>query len=219
MSNDTHDPRGPAEGRELAALPLELDPPPGLEDRVAGSLAARGLLPGADRRRPGLPPLRAALAAAASLALLALGFVAGRALAPRPAASAVPAGEPTRYALLLYETASYDPPQGREAVERYHEYSRWVGQARERGQFVGGEELSVERGWVIPPASSTPRPGLAPEGSARLSGVFLITARDDAHALDLAASLPHLRHGGHVVVQEVVPTDRPPRVEGEAPAG
>lgn len=61
--------------------------------------------------------------------------------------------------------------------------------------------------------ASKAAPGVRPEASAPLSGVFVVTARDYEHAVELAERLPHLAHGGQVVVQEIVPTEEPPRVD------
>ena len=211
-------------------LPHEMSPPPELEQRVTDELHERGLL-----RRKESSVRRRLWAAAAAVALLAAGFLLGRSTHVE-SGSAVGSVEtaPGKYALLLYETEGYDRPSGPEAVTRYGEYSRWVAEAsrredlaeqvrqvaeaRARGQFVTGEDLRVDEGRVIAPGKAGPRvePGVEPGASAPLSGVFVITARDYEHAVSLAAELPHLTHGGRVVVQRIVPTEQPPRVGNHA---
>lgn len=211
MSDDPTIPVSGAPAEGVPDLPREIDPPPELEDRVVAELDRRGLLAAGAAPRTTLR--RNLLAVAASIALLVVGFLAGRATVPAPGeGSGAAAVAERRYALLLYETDGYRAASGAEEIARYHEYSRWVAEARARDQFVTGEDLAVARGWVIEPAGTEvrARPGVAPATGAPLSGIFLITARDDEHARDLAKSLPHLRHGGQVVIQEVVPTDEPP---------
>ena len=217
MSDDPKDPGWPEEAGAIDDLPREMQPPAALEDRVTRRLALRGLLaaggrPGARHTGGGGLGLRwGGLAAAAALLSLATGFLVGRASSHAPATGAA-AAVPSQYALLLYETEGYDAPVGAEGLVRYREYSRWVAEARRRGQFVTGEDLAVEHGWVMAPGPERPllRPGTATDSPAALSGIFLITASEPEQALALAESLPHLRHGGQVVVQPVLPTDVPP---------
>lgn len=207
--NQTNDPRnwpkeaGPA--REL----VEIEPPPGLEAKVVDALKDRGMLddPPTDAWRP----LRIGIALAASLALVALGFLIGR-HSGDPIPGSLTGAETSLYALLLYETPDFDRAQGAAARARFSEYSQWVALARKRGQFVTGEDLEVERGWRVFPGVEAPmiEPGVNARESAPLSGVFFIHAEDHHHALALASELPHVRHGGTVVVQKTIPTDVPP---------
>ncbi len=217
MNENYRDDGWPAEAGRLDRLPSEMEPPPGLEARVTGALVERGLIAGS--RLSGPPQwVRASLAAAASLLLLTVGFWVGRlgstgAETGERGVAAVAQG--SRYALLLYETEGFQRATGAELLTRYHEYSEWVARARQRNQFVTGEDLAVDRGRVIAPdaGAAAVTTGARLASGAALSGVFLITARDYSEAVDLAVSLPHLTHGGHVVVQEVIPTDQAPRVE------
>lgn len=209
------DPRKPGEENELLRrLPLEAAPPPELEDRVVDALLSRDLLRGRNVARGSRASWRGGLLrAAAVVALLGAGFVTGRLGALRPSEGGT-GGEvaAARYALLLYETEEFRPASGAEEAARYHEYSHWVAWAREREQFVTGEDLAVDEGRVLTPAGEGPtvESGVAPKERASLSGVFLIEASDLDDAVELARRLPHLEHGGQVVVQRVVPTDRLP---------
>lgn len=192
----------------LARLPGTLQPPGGLEDRVVAELRGRGLLPARRARvRPGL-------AVAATLAAFALGALAGWLAAPLGGSFSNPEGG--LYALLLYETPGYLPPRGEELTVRYREYSTWVAEARRRGQFVTGEDLEVAQAWRLAPAAGEVMvtSGVAADQPAPLSGLFLVRADAPEQALELARALPHLRHGGQVIVQRTIPTDTPPAAPG-----
>lgn len=211
----------------LSELPLELTPPPELEERITRKLLERAQIGGAaapawELRRPFTGW---GLLAAAAVVLLSLGFGLGRMgntslredsdqAGATAATSKVASENQTAYALLLYETDGYDRASGAETLDRFDEYSRWVAVARERQQFVTGEDLEVDRGWILRPGpvGVETLEGTAVD-AAPLSGIFLITAADEGAALALAAQLPHLRHGGQVVVQPTLPTDQPPKAE------
>ncbi len=216
----THDPENvewPPEAGDRSRLPGEVEPPADLEDRVVNALSSRGLIergPAEPARRPGWRGVRAALAAAACVALVAMGFLFGRISSDATIAPGTGLDGSARdlYALLLYETAGYDKPEGSEALARYGEYSVWVAEARRREQFVTGEDLDVDRGWLVLPSREGPAVEQATSvaGDAPLSGIFFIRAKDIEHALELAQALPHVKHGGSVLVQKTIPTDTPP---------
>ncbi|MDX1556615.1 MAG: hypothetical protein R3212_11355 [Xanthomonadales bacterium] len=201
----------PGDDKLLSSLPREILPPEELEDEVVNALAERGLLGGPARKQPfrwGIP-----LAAAASVGLLVLGALIGRATAPADFLEGTVTGTDNNvYALLLFENPGYDAPEGPELMARYGEYNRWVATAYQRQQFLAGEDLEASEGWLIGPSESGPviEPGVALEHGAPLSGVFFIRADHPEQALELASALPHLNHGGKVVVQRTVPTVSPP---------
>lgn len=199
---------------ELAKLDREIAPPVELEDRVVGELSRRGLIgDGHPEERLGWRSMRAALAAAAAVAVLALGVLIGRVTQePGAVPGTLTGAENDLYALLLYETPGYDAPSAAEARSRYSEYSRWVGEAYQRDQFVTGEDLEVGEGWLIKPTPNGPvvESASAVAAGAPLSGIFFIRADSAEHALELARALPHLRHGGQVVVQKTIPTVEAP---------
>jgi hypothetical protein len=192
-------------------LPAELEPPEGLEDRVVAELLSKNLL--ADvRSRPGSRNVVAPAVMTLAASLL-VGFVAGRMTGQVPAGAAVLTGaEQDLYAVLLYETDGYDAAQGSELGARYGEYNQWVAEARRRGQFVAGQDLEVERGWLVRPTESLPEvePATSISSEAPVSGIFFLRGEDPDRILDLARGLPHARHGGIVLVQKTVPTDAPP---------
>lgn len=207
-------PPAPADRGKVAA---ELAPPAELEERVVANLKQRGLLaadgseaPAADRRPV---RVRLSLASAACVVLLATGVVIGRQTAEAPRSlTALTGAEDDLYALLLYETSGYDAASAAEAASRYSEYSQWVGQAVRAGQFVTGEDLEVHRGWLLAPEADGTQvsEATAVAASAPLSGIFFIRAAAPEQALALAGALPHLKHGGQVLVQKTIPTDTPP---------
>lgn len=221
MTEEREDLRWPAEAGNPDDLPSEMQPPPALEKRVWKALAQRGLVDEAPstparlrlRGRFRRPTSSAATLIAASL-LVALGFLLGKAVSRDPVGAPTPNVE--KYALLLYEGRSYDRAEGEELMARYDEYSQWVAKARRRGQFVTGEDLSVEDGWIVAPgeADGPPRqePGISSSDGAALSGLFVVTAPSYVEAVELARGLPHVRHGGEVVVQRILPTEEPPVV-------
>lgn len=219
MNQESDHSEWPQEAGDRSLLPREMAPPDELENRVARSLLERGLIRADDpaaARRIGWRAMRASLAMAACVAFVAIGVVIGRTTIAtgEQQLSPLTGAETDLYALLLYESEGYDRAVGAEALTRYGEYGRWIAEARERRQFVTGEDLEVSRGWLVGPANE----GVVVEqatsiaGNAPLSGIFFIRAADPAAALELARELPHVRHGGQVLVQKTIPTDQPPDV-------
>jgi len=109
MSHESENSGWPAEAGDRRALATEMEPPADLENRVVETLRNRGLI-GANlspvSRHVGWRAMRASLAAAACVALVAIGIFIGRNLQDRelPLAAALTGGETDLYALLLYET-------------------------------------------------------------------------------------------------------------------
>jgi hypothetical protein len=155
-----------------------------LEDRVVATLGARGLI------RRDRPRWRDGMIAVAGAAIGASAILALQAAGPaRPASPS----EAT-HILALYTTPMYRPEPSVGGA-RAEEYGRWAMAHREgRAVVLGGEELGSESRRFGPPLS-------AQEG---LAGYFLIDAPSPADAEALARSNPHLRHGGTVVLHELV---------------
>lgn len=152
--------------------------PPELRSKVVQRLGGLGLLSPA---RTGRVPHWAPWAAAAAFA--ALGFTIGRGSSVEPAATAAPG---TRYVLLLTGASSATPAEN---VARRQEYGAWLQDLRSRGMVADGAELV------------TPRHEL-PEnrGNEPVVGYFIINAKDESEALNVARANPHLRHGGGVTL-------------------
>jgi hypothetical protein len=177
-------------------------PPPALERRVIATLRARGVL------RPRRAIWTLPLQIAAGVVLFAAGVLAGRASPPALAPEAT-----AQYLLALHEDASFAP--GLPLAELVREYAAWAAELEGRGRLVAAEQLDA---WsrVLPedlageagpdvPGGGVPqggRPSLA--ALEQTSGFFLIRAGDREEALAVARTHPHLRHGGRVVVREVV---------------
>lgn len=175
---DDESPVAPFSGRDV---------PQALEDRVVRSLRESGFL---ERRstRAGRRVLGGVLLAAA----LAVAFVTGR--WQRPAGGTADARP--MFLLLLYEDAGYrdDRPVG----EIIAEYAAWADSLRRVGRLVMAEKLGDTH--VTLPAAATPPD--APPGQTP-TGLFLVRAAGFGDATALAASSPHLRYGGRIVMSVV----------------
>lgn len=217
MSQETDKRKWPADMGDPESLPIEIEPPKALEDRVVNALLDRGLIRanrGSSRHSVGWRAVRASLAAATCVALVAVGVLIGRSSITDTTSSiaTLTGAESNLYALLLFETPGYDRPTATEAMQRYGEYSQWIAYARERDQFVTGEDLEVEEGWLLAPAENdvTVSEVVTVDGSVPLSGVLFIRAEKVEEAIEIAKVLPHIRHGGSVIVQKTIRTDVPP---------
>lgn len=150
-------------------------PPPELEDRLVRALRTRR---GA-ARWIGL--------SLAALLLLSLGGLAGRWLGSRPAAVSA---EP-RFLLLLFEGPGFDTLSSSHAA-RVAEYGKWARELARNGRLVDAGEL----------APSEQRLGtMAASGGDLIGGMFIVKAKDAAEARAIAATCPHLKHGGGVSVR------------------
>ena len=222
MSPNDRDPRDHAPAsRDLSEKPGTLGPrlpqkhpPTGLEQRVVASLAARGLLEPtslSSARWRGWRVL-GMLAAAAAL------FVAGG-LAERVRADAGPeeeadvaVGETPRFALLLYGGPASTSADEEEALVA--EYGGWARDLASRGRYVTGEKLGEIATTLGAGAGAGTNVGAEPRSIASGSGdvagpvvgFFIIGARSAEEAEEIARTIPHLRHGGRVVVRPIDPT-------------
>jgi hypothetical protein len=161
----------------LASLERTIEPPSSLERRIVRRLQHEGIV---RRRRPLLKGLATAAAIAA---IFAAGWFAGGA---SPGRTPV-AGE--RYALLLYGEVAAP------SAELVAEYSAWARTARAAGRHLTGERL--ERTSVVFGAGVA---GDEPQG------FFVFTAATAEDARALAASHPHIRRGGRIVLKRILPT-------------
>ena len=186
MPDDPNDP--------LRALERELPPPPHLKRRVTATLTSRGLL-----RRAAVSPLRAAGALAAAVLLFAAGLVVGR------RDGSPPADGRTSYALLLYEGREFD----RQIPEQTYiaEYTAWAAELRRRGAFVEGHPLDAGSRVLSASGDSVVAESRDVASDAgTMAGFFIIRAADDAEALAIARTCPHLKHGGRIALRTVIPT-------------
>lgn len=212
MSNKPGDDNTADGTSTLAQLNKSLDPPPCLEERVVAALQQQALLrPARSGTHFSWLTVRAALVAAACMAILAVGILIGRnTVGGLDAALAALIGNETDlYAVMLYETTGYDVngPDADRAL--FEEYNQWVALARGQGQFVTGEDLEITRGWLVSQSANEPRvePATALAESAPLSGIFFLRTDNEDELLALVAELPHIKHGGQVLVQKTIPTN------------
>lgn len=174
------DPNDRFEDREWRAALAPLGqggamPPPELEEAVVGAI--RG-------RRTGARRLRLAFAA---MVLLSVGVLAGRWWTlPRSSSSTEP-----RYLLLLFEGPGFDSLSSSHQA-RVAEYGGWARDLERRGQLVDAGELAPAERRLGPIAGSA---------GDLLAGVFIVKARDEAEAMAIASTCPHLKHGGGVSVR------------------
>ena len=149
-----------------------------LEDRVVTELRAAGLVRPGNRR-----PIFASLAAG-----LAMG-IAG-VLALQQVSQDAPLIEGKAYFLALYQSPGADGP------DHSAEYSQWArAHAEGPAEVVGGAELADSGSLVL---------GRVPNTPSTLAGYFTIRAADEASAMQLARSNPHLKYGGTIVVRPIV---------------
>jgi hypothetical protein len=167
----------------LVDFAREAEPSPALRRRLERSLAARGVItPTSAWRRVGL--------AAAILVAAGLGFVAGR-LEP---ASLAHGG--SQFLLLLREDSSYR--DDRPVADIVREYGRWADSLRRNNQLVLAEKLGDERADVV--GSQTL---VQPGDESPTTGFFLVRAPDLTTARAIAATSPHVKYGGRVVVRPI----------------
>jgi hypothetical protein len=177
--NDDH--WGPEEQARLARARVPVTPRAGDEDRLVAVLRERGLLR-ARRRRGAIAALGAV---AAALVLAAVWLTTPRQPPVAPAAS--------RYVLLLY--AGTDPVEAAASAARRREYAEWARGVASGGVAISGEELADESRTVG--AAASPAPDPLPRG------FFVVSAPDLDAAERIAATCPHLRYGGRIVIQRV----------------
>ena len=112
-----------------------------------------------------------------------------------------------RYAILIYDS---EESLAKMADSMGPEYEKFATGLAESGAMLGGERLALpsstttlrnERGQVIP------HDGPFAETKEQLGGFFLVEAGSLDDALEIAARVPSLAHGGVVEVRPVVERD------------
>jgi hypothetical protein len=187
--NDDEDIRG-----LLGPLFRQANPPAMLETRVERSLIAAGLLRDSRRGRNWRAPLLVALAA--GILCFAAGFGIGASRLSLDGRTASP--NAPRFALLLYGA-----PVGQPSPSDVEEHKRWAARLATEGHSIYGEKLaSGGASLLASPAGATPM--TLPDSA--LQGFFVVSARSEAEAIEVARSSPHYRHGGRVVVRRIEPT-------------
>ncbi len=182
----------------MRALPNEIAPPPALEDRIVGSLRARGVIDAPLLRRY-VRLRRVISAAAAAIVLLAAGFGIGRSSLLR-----VDAAPERQYLLLLMDSEDAVPDRSHEA-EVVEEYAAWARQLGRAGRLVAAEKLA-DTGRVVRGSSEDSVMVGASPGQGVASGYFVVTADGYDDAVQIARESPHIRYGGSISVRAIDPT-------------
>ena len=166
----------------------EAVPPPGLKRRIVRSLETRALLRRATTR------WQLASIAAALVLLFGAGVVVGHraAVVPGPAAG-------QRWILLLREGPAFQPAD--DESKRVAEYSAWAARLRSQHALELGEKLAP--GQQLLGAVSANEAAAA---GNPVTGFFVITAPDSTAAAAIAATCPHLKYGGWIVLRRIEPT-------------
>jgi hypothetical protein len=195
-----HDEKGPdAAWREFMAGTGESEPPP--SSRVKQSIERRGLPAGrpsawqADAPPRGLPAVMRLVGTAAAVVLaFFLGLWTGR----RPSTAASPPDG--RYALFVLGEGDDGVAEGAKVAE----YGAWIERLAVSGVDVSGEKLG-SAGWRLAPGEAAVRESGA-GAEDRVTGFFIIAAPSADSALSIARGMPHLRHGGRLVLRPIEPT-------------
>lgn len=169
---------------------LRSDQPPSLalKARVRQSLASRGLAGPANQFRWGW-------AIAAGLALFATGLGLGR------WRGSAPASEGQRYALLLYDPATFDRSTPEPTlVAEYRSWAISLGDRLSLGEKLGSDER------LLRPEDSEHHAASVEGAAGPLGGLFIVRAGSWEEALAIARSCPHLRHGGLISVRRIEET-------------
>jgi hypothetical protein len=168
----------------LASHRVPGDPPRELEERVVASLRGRGLL---QPVRSSARIVRRLSWLAAASVLFAMGMLAGVAFERREVAVA---SDRPRFALMLYGDTAAVRVTSAEIAASVRAHQEWARRLASTGHTVSGEKLG-DRATAIG--------GSAPLGSA-LQGFFIVGARDEAEAVEIAKSMPHK---GSIVVRPI----------------
>lgn len=166
-------------------------PPADIESRVVSALRESGHLRARTRRPPVW--LVTSLGMAASLAL---GVWIGIA---RPWVPVAPAAA-QKYLLLLYVDADYREVSDR--AELVREFRAWTRPLVASDHMTSGEELRSSGVEIT--ATKTAAPVSNASVSGEPQGFFVIKAVDQAEAIEIAKTCPHLTHGGRIVVRPIV---------------
>jgi hypothetical protein len=159
------------------------EPPRALGERIARTLRANDLVATQSPRYA-----RDGLRAAALILAIAGAFWMGR----LQRSTAVAEDPGPQFLVLLYEDSTYrDDRPVREIVA---EYAGWADSLRRDRALVLGEKLGDAYNEIPVPLR---------QGVDHPTGLFIVRARDLRQATALAQTSPHLRYGGHLVVQAI----------------
>jgi len=112
------------------------------------------------------------------------------------------------YLLLLYEGRDFQLDRSRpEAIAAYEtEYAAWAAGLRARGLGVQGRALALTAHVLHDtPLGVRVDSGDAVSAQGVIDGFFIIRVTDEAEAVAIARTHPHLRHGGWIALRPIKP--------------
>lgn len=140
---------------------------------------------------------------------LALGWILAGGLAALPlpaAAEPVAAAASPSYLLLLLEDGSFQAGGPEDMKARIEEYSAWARKLAEKGQLLGAEKLKATGMILGAGTEREARPDELPGGNpGGVAGFFILKAESYRAAAAIAATCPHLKHGGTIALREIHP--------------
>lgn len=184
----------------MNTVPPNLVPPPDLEQRVVARLEREGLIQSELKKEIDVKRIHLTWAIAATV-LLVVGMFIGR--MPAAGVSQAPKTADSRheYALMLYEDATFQPGPASAMPDRVAEYTAWARGLAKDGTVVGGEKLS-DSGVLL--GASEPSAARVPSSEiGALAGYFVIRAKDEADAMRIASTCPHLKYGGRISLRRI----------------
>lgn len=187
----------PDEKSAYAALPREIAPPTGLEDRVTRAVLTPAAPPaGAGPSSVPTAWQGAILRVAAAAMIFFAGAAAGRATAASgPGSQGPPVAsidERPPYLLTLYGNA---PLARKSGDELFEEYSMWARDLYDAGHLIASARLEPDRevfgNWDWVPTERLP------------VGFFYVRASTYEEAQSIARESPHVKYGGAVELRGV----------------
>lgn len=112
----------------------------------------------------------------------------------------------TQYMLLLHDkpadAVAMTPAEMKEMVGRY---KAWAGQLAAQGKLAGGEKLTDDGGRILRVQGGLPVASDGPYAEAQdvVGGYFILNASNDAEAMDLAQTCPHLRGTNWIEIRRI----------------
>jgi hypothetical protein len=200
MNNEHEEELSRREMEAFNRLAKEVPPPRYLEERIVASLKQSNLI-----RAPGTnlsaSYKKIGIAVAASLALFALGALAGAWWASAPSKKSATAEFMLVLRSSLEESRARTPDETKRLVK---EYGDWAGEIQKSGLLIGGEKLKDEARLLSTVDGSVVISLNQPASENKsIAGYFLILARDYEHAITIAETCPHLKYGGTVEIRQI----------------
>lgn len=142
-----------------------------------------------------------ALLAAASVAFLLIGGVAGYRMAQPGAEPAVPGEIAASAEFLLLMRGDLPAASGIPMDRLVTEYSAWGAELGAAGRLVAAEKLRDDPGrWL---QSADVRDGTTAMRGSGIGGYFVIRATTYDEAQEIALSSPHIRYGGTIELRQI----------------